>query len=204
MSEFEVGDRVRVVNADGHEKSQVGDILTIATEGVDSGGHDYGLFHRFKEVSYGLYAYRLELVEAAELQTISSEPEEGGPCPDSGCAGRLYFPLPVNCRCHLGGAPCSACTSVVLTCLSCGWEYTEDVEVRADPNDGMLDADEDEGKAKEFDRIWRQREYEKRKGQLLNSRGEFDEFWDGEHLSNAIEKTACGAEHPQAMWRARR
>ena len=74
-----------------------------------------------------------------------------------------------------------------------------------DPNDDMLSEDEDEGKAKEFDRIIRKREYERRVKGLKDAWDSSEvgaDYWDGEHLADAIEKTVGGAMHPQAMWRA--
>jgi hypothetical protein len=48
------------------------------------------------------------------------EIEEGGLCPE-GCGGILHFPDVENCSCHIS-PPCSAHTSVLLTCRECGWE----------------------------------------------------------------------------------
>lgn len=48
--------------------------------------------------------------------------EEGDTCP--ACeTGELNYKPPVNCSCHLGGAPCSACTDAPLACDNCGQEY---------------------------------------------------------------------------------
>ena len=47
--------------------------------------------------------------------------EEGDKCPEKGCVGRLNFPKAENCSCHIS-PPCNSCTSVVLTCGTCGWE----------------------------------------------------------------------------------
>lgn len=48
-------------------------------------------------------------------------PEEGDMCREKGCGGRLVYPQAENCSCHIS-PPCSACTSVRLTCPECGWE----------------------------------------------------------------------------------
>ena len=69
-----------------------------------------------------------------------------------------------------------------------------------DPNDEMLTEDENEEKAKEFERILRERhpEYEIDPSECYID-GQVSE--DAEDLANAIEKTTSGAQHPQAMWR---
>ena len=46
--------------------------------------------------------------------------EEGDNCPENGCGGQLHFPKAENCSCHIN-PPCNSCTSVVLTCDTCGW-----------------------------------------------------------------------------------
>jgi len=47
--------------------------------------------------------------------------EEGDVCYRDGCLGRLEYPPPVNCYCHLN-PPCGACMAVRLTCPDCDWE----------------------------------------------------------------------------------
>lgn len=47
--------------------------------------------------------------------------EEGDRCTELKCTGVLDYPAVENCSCHVN-PPCSACTSVVLTCPECGWE----------------------------------------------------------------------------------
>lgn len=50
--------------------------------------------------------------------------EEGDQCPE--CHdGLLGFGPPVNCSCHLGYPPCSACVNNPLVCLKCGWEVDQ-------------------------------------------------------------------------------
>ena len=47
--------------------------------------------------------------------------EEGDRCQQPKCDGKLAFPKPENCSCHIN-PPCLVCTSTVLTCQKCGWE----------------------------------------------------------------------------------
>lgn len=47
--------------------------------------------------------------------------EEGDGCPQPKCGGKLAWPKPENCSCHIN-PPCLACTRTVLTCKKCGWE----------------------------------------------------------------------------------
>ena len=61
--------------------------------------------------------------------------------------------------------------------------------------------DLNEDKAKEFERIIRKREFDKRVKELKKPSGVAETYWDGEHLANAIEKTVSTAMTPQAMWR---
>lgn len=49
--------------------------------------------------------------------------EDGGCCPK--CRGVMGFEPAHNCSCHIN-PPCVACTSVPLTCLTCGWENEDD------------------------------------------------------------------------------
>lgn len=49
------------------------------------------------------------------------EPEEGCKCPECH-EGKMHFPPVRGCSCHIS-PPCSACTSNMLTCESCGWEF---------------------------------------------------------------------------------
>lgn len=53
--------------------------------------------------------------------------EEGDKCPEKDCKGRLEYPHPKNCSCHIS-PPCHACPSVVLTCNECGWEDNSEDE----------------------------------------------------------------------------
>ena len=66
------------------------------------------------------------------MSTPKQKLEEGGPCPC--CGGKLKFPPPENCSCHIN-PPCSSCTSVVLTCEDCGWEDGMEIERGIDPSD---------------------------------------------------------------------
>lgn len=52
------------------------------------------------------------------------EPEEGGPCPEAGCHGRLEFRPVEGCSCHIS-PPCGACVENPLTCSVCGWSTDE-------------------------------------------------------------------------------
>lgn len=47
--------------------------------------------------------------------------EEGDNCPEPKCGGKLFYPQPENCSCHIN-PPCNHCTNVLLTCGECGWE----------------------------------------------------------------------------------
>jgi hypothetical protein len=53
--------------------------------------------------------------------------EEGDKCPKYPCKGKMHYPLPENCSCHIS-PPCSACTDIVLTCNECGWEDDSEPE----------------------------------------------------------------------------
>ena len=68
------------------------------------------------------------------------------------------------------------------------------------PNKKMIDADADHKKYAEWLGKKKQREYCKAVEGLRETQQVAEELWDGEHLSNAIEKTVTGANHPQAMW----
>lgn len=52
--------------------------------------------------------------------------EEGDYCNREDCKGRIGFDKVYGCTCHMGHPPCGACTSQLLSCLKCGWEYEED------------------------------------------------------------------------------
>jgi hypothetical protein len=45
--------------------------------------------------------------------------EEGDECPK--CGSILGYPKVKDCSCHIN-PPCSACTSILLTCPKCCWE----------------------------------------------------------------------------------
>ena len=73
-----------------------------------------------------------------------------------------------------------------------------------EPNNDMIDRDDNKKKRKEFDAIIRQREYNKRREELRQGVEPPEPpitIWDAEDLSNAIEKTCSNVTHPQAMWR---
>ena len=61
--------------------------------------------------------------------------EEEALCRRGGCCGRLKWESPENCSCHLGGAPCRACTSVRLHCPECHW--VDDEDDRLDEDHGI-------------------------------------------------------------------
>jgi len=67
--------------------------------------------------------------------------------------------------------------------------------------DTSEERDIDAHKAKEFERIMRKREFDKRVKELKKPSGVAETYWDGEHLANAIEKTVSTAMTPQAMWK---
>ena len=74
-------------------------------------------------------------------------------------------------------------------------------QVAIDPNDEMLDADESDINRREFEAIARERrKKELLKGLSADTQKAANELWDGEHLTDAIEKTMGAATHPQAMW----
>ena len=49
------------------------------------------------------------------------EPEEGGPCPELNCDGKLEYGLVEDCYCHLT-PPCHRCLENPLVCTVCYWE----------------------------------------------------------------------------------
>lgn len=51
--------------------------------------------------------------------------EEGETCRRGGCAGTMLFPPTEGCTCFVS-APCPACTSVKLTCATCGATADDD------------------------------------------------------------------------------
>jgi hypothetical protein len=55
----------------------------------------------------------------------SPKPEEGMPCPHTGCDGELEFQPVENCSCHIN-PPCPGCVEQTLWCPTCGWEYERD------------------------------------------------------------------------------
>ena len=50
--------------------------------------------------------------------------EEGGPCPEDGCNGKLDLAPSKNCSCHIN-PPCSSCVDAGLVCNACGWESSD-------------------------------------------------------------------------------
>ena len=53
---------------------------------------------------------------------------DGDMCNRFGCKGAIKLAPPDNCSCHLGGAPCAACTAPRHYCPICNWseEFDED------------------------------------------------------------------------------
>lgn len=71
----------------------------------------------------------------------------------------------------------------------------------ADPNDEMLDADENDVNRREFEQVKRKKTIDKLFDTMSPPTPMGDGQDDGETLTHAIEKTLGGALHPQAMWR---
>ena len=164
--EFNIGDRVVVIDADGATESILGKELTVATKEYSSYGKQW--YYRFLEEDYGLFGMRLRRLGPPKdwreraIENLQKRP----PMLDD----------------LLRAEP----------------------DDHDDPNAGMIDDDEDEGKRREFDAIIRQREHERRVKGLQDAWQSSEigvDYWDGEHLADAIEKTCAGAAHPQAMWR---
>ena len=67
-----------------------------------------------KDVRDQLECIRDGLVELRLRENMA----EGDRCPV--CSGEMVYPPPMNCSCHLGHPPCSACTEGELVCSHCG------------------------------------------------------------------------------------
>ena len=55
----------------------------------------------------------------AEMEQQKIGTEEGDVCNRDGCTGRMGYPPPEDCSCHIN-PPCAACVSAELTCEECG------------------------------------------------------------------------------------
>lgn len=64
-------------------------------------------------------------VDAAYDTPPQFEPEEGGPCHDPECHGKLEFEEVENCTCFQS-APCGRCEAIRLECVECGWREGDD------------------------------------------------------------------------------
>ena len=51
--------------------------------------------------------------------------EEGDPCNQPGCTGKMIFHPVENCSCHLF-PPCKACVENPLVCSECGYGEGEE------------------------------------------------------------------------------
>ena len=138
--------------------------------------------------------------QKGDILTIKSQGSKGD-CPDFCRFEEVNYGLFVK-RLSLANPDGSRQASMPTTAVDPATQApTSSVFTPAiDPNDEMLTEDENEEKAKEFDAIMRQHSYKKAVKELREVQQAADEFWDGEHLSNAIEKTTSTARHPQAMW----
>ncbi len=58
--------------------------------------------------------------------------EEGSPCPEVGCVGKLVAAESKNCSCHIN-PPCSSCVGAGYECPECGWENSEYEEPEYEP-----------------------------------------------------------------------
>ena len=76
------------------------------------------------------------------------------------------------------------------------WEAKKRVAV--DPNAPMIEDDEEN--AEEFEQVIRERTRARLMDGLAEKVSDELDYWDGVHLSEAIEKTTSTAQHPQAMW----
>lgn len=50
--------------------------------------------------------------------------EEGDPCPNEDCEGRMIYPKVENCTCFIN-PPCGACTDNQVECEICGEQDPE-------------------------------------------------------------------------------
>lgn len=50
--------------------------------------------------------------------------EDGDPCPEPGCLGKMHFGPVKSCSCHIS-PPCGACLDNPLVCDTCGYKEEE-------------------------------------------------------------------------------
>ena len=222
---FEIGDLVEVVDDAGNVRSYAGQKLTISQRICHEGQER---FYRFEQACWGLYESRLRLVESGESQCKAEvAPIDPGIYLDQyekskkalmKELGKNEFGAKRRSVDLIQGDYCPHCDKGwlkweahksksrprhVLRCTGCGQYADDDLNaadaLAVDPNADMIAGDQKESKRREFEAVVRSREFERRKAELRQSvSSDLEEFWDGEHLSNAIDKTVGTA--PYTMW----